>query len=348
MEDSSKPVYDALLIVSFGGPDKKEDVLPFLENVLRGKAVPRERMLEVAEHYYHFGGKSPINEQNRALIKALEERFAAVGPNLPIYWGNRNWHPLLSDTLRQMADDGVHRAVAFVTSAFSSYSGCRQYRENIADAQRQIGPRAPDIDKLRGFFNHPGFIAAMGDRMREAIERLPPERRSRARLIYTAHSIPKAMAANCEYEAQLAETCRLVTHSLGCQDWVLAYQSRSGSPSQPWLEPDIADVLRRSAAEGVTDVIVAPIGFISDHLEVVYDLDTVAQTLAGQLGVNIVRAVTVGTHPDVVEMVRELVLERLDAAMPRRTLGDIPPCPDVCPESCCLPGTTRLTASTRP
>ena len=336
MKAASKPAYDALLIVSFGGPECNEDVLPFLENVLRGKPVPRERMLEVAEHYYHFGGKSPINEQNAALIAELEKRFAAEGPSLPIYFGNRNWHPLLPDTLARMANDGVRRALAFFTSAFSSYSGCRQYRENIADAQRIVGPSAPQIDKLRGFFNHPGFIAAVSDRVRDAFDRLPADRRAAATLIYTAHSIPRSMADHCQYEGQLAEACRLVTESLGRDNWQLAYQSRSGPPSQPWLGPDIGDELRRLAAAKVREVVVVPIGFISDHLEVIYDLDTEAQALARELGINMVRAATVGTHPNFVEMVRELVLERLKPGGVRRALGQLPPCPDVCPEGCCL------------
>jgi ferrochelatase len=338
MNNVIRPPHDALLIVSFGGPDRREDVLPFLENVLRGKPVPRERMLEVAEHYYHFGGKSPINEQNRALIAALEQKFAAHGPSLPIYFGNRNWHPLLPDTLAQMAADGVRRALALFTSAFSSYSGCRQYRENIAEAQRIVGPRAPQIDKLRGFFNHPGFIAAMADRVHEAFDRIPDDRQRAAMLVFTAHSIPRTMADHCQYEAQLAEACRLVSQSLGRDAWLLAYQSRSGSPAQPWLGPDIRDELRRLAAGGVRDVVVAPIGFISDHLEVVYDLDTEARGVADELGLGFVRAATVGTHPKFIDAIHALVVERLTPGAPRPTVGKLPPCPDICPDDCCLPG----------
>jgi ferrochelatase len=337
MKDAAPPDYDAVLIVSFGGPERNEDVVPFLENVLRGKPVPRERLLEVAEHYYHFGGKSPINDQNRALIQALEARLAILNLKLPIYWGNRNWHPLLTDAVRRMADDGVRRALAFVTSAFSSYSGCRQYLENLAAAQLTVGPRAPQVDKLRGFFNHPGFIGAMSDRLREAFGRLPPERRAAAGLIYTAHSIPRAMAANCPYEIQLAEACRLVSDSIGRETWELAYQSRSGPPTQPWLEPDVRDELRRLAQLQVRDVVVAPIGFISDHLEVVYDLDTEAKAVADQLGLNFVRAGTVGTHPQMIDTVVELIAERMEPRAARRALGKIAPCPDMCPESCCLP-----------
>ena len=328
--------YDALLIISFGGPERPEDVLPFLENVLRGKPVPRERMLEVAEHYYHLGGKSPINDQNRALIRTLEERLAADGPHLPIYWGNRNWHPLLTDTLRQMADDGVRRALAFVTSAFSSYSGCRQYLENIAAAREAIGERAPQVEKLRGFFNHPDFITAVSDRVGEALARLPKERRTGAAIVYTAHSIPQTMADCSPYEAQLAEACRLVSERLDTGGWRLAYQSRSGSPAQPWLGPDICDELRRLATENIGDVVVVPIGFVSDHVEVVYDLDTEAKAVADQLGIGFVRAGTAGIHPQFVEMIRELVLERTHPGRERRALGKMPSCPDVCPADCCF------------
>ncbi|HWB13035.1 MAG TPA: ferrochelatase [Pirellulales bacterium] len=340
MEDAATPDYDALLIVSFGGPERNEDVIPFLENVLRGKPVPRQRMLEVAEHYYHFGGKSPINEQNRALIEAVEKKLADLQIKLPIYWGNRNWHPLLTDTVRRMADDGVRRALAFVTSAFGSYSGCRQYLENIAAAQRAAGPGAPRIDKLRGFFNHPGFIAAMSDRLGEAFDRLPPESCAASALIYTAHSIPRTMADNSPYEAQLAEACRLVSQSIGRDAWTLAYQSRSGPPTQPWLEPDVCDELRRLAESQVRDVVVAPIGFISDHLEVIYDLDTEAKAVADKLGLNLVRAGTVGTHPQIIDMIGELIAQRMEPQAAPRALGRMPPCPDVCADGCCLPRST--------
>jgi ferrochelatase len=336
MSDLAQPPYDAVLIVSFGGPERKEDVLPFLENVLRGKPVPRERLLEVAEHYHHFGGKSPLNDQNRSLVAAIEQKLAGEGPRLRVYLGNRNWHPLLSETLAQMADDGVRRALAFFTSAFSSYSGCRQYRENIADAQRIVGARAPGVDKLRGFFNHPEFIAAVSERVREAIARLPRDRQGAARVVYTAHSIPRVMADHCQYEAQLREASRLVSQSLGHNTWNLAYQSRSGSPAQPWLGPDIGDELRRLAAEKVRDVVVVPIGFISDHIEVIYDLDTEAKAVAEGVGIHMVRAATVGTHPRFIAMIHDLIAERLDPALPRVTVGRMPACPDVCPEDCCL------------
>jgi ferrochelatase len=332
--------YDALLVVSFGGPEGPDEVLPFLENVLRGKNVPRERMLAVAEHYQHFGGRSPINDQNRALIAAVEAELAAQGPSLPVYFGNRNWHPLLADTLAEMGRHGVRRALALFTSAYSSYSGCRQYRENIADAQKHVGAAAPEVHKLRAFFNHPRFIAAQVDRVRAAWEQIPPPRRADAPLIYTAHSIPQAMADGCDYAAQLNETGRLIAERLAADGgsrptWDLAYQSRSGPPSQPWLGPDIGDRLRAAQAAGVRDVVVAPIGFLSDHMEVLYDLDTEAKELAGQLGLYLVRAGTVGNHPEMIAMIRELIVERMTPGAARPALGTFGPRADECPVGCC-------------
>ena len=331
--------YDAILVTSFGGPEQPADVMPFLENVLRGKNVPRERMLEVAEHYYHFGGKSPINEQNRQLISALERELAEHGPRLPIYWGNRNWHPLLADALRQMKDDGVQRALAFVTSAYSSYSGCRQYREDIGRAREAVGEGAPAVDKIRVFHNHPGFIEASADRVQRAFDQVPPARQSAAQLIYTAHSIPMSMAASSDYEKQLKETARLVAEQVGRKNWRLAYQSRSGPPSQPWLEPSILDCLREVNSGGETsDVVIAPIGFVSDHMEILFDLDTEARQLCEELGLNMVRAATVGTHPRFIRMIRELICERLDESKPRLALGVLGPRSDVCAADCCPPG----------
>jgi ferrochelatase len=284
--------YDALLVVSFGGPEKREDVVPFLENVLRGRNVPRERMLEVAEHYYHFGGRSPINDQNRALIQALR---GAV--KMPVYWGNRNWHPLLPDAVRQMRADGVRRAVALVTSAFGSYSGCRQYIENLEQARQDAGEGAPEIIKIRPFSTHPKFLAAMTDRVRQALAELP-----QGRLVFTAHSVPVSMAQSSPYVAELEQACAAVAAGVGRSEWKLVYQSRSGPPGQPWLEPDIGDYLRQIRS----DVVVAPIGFLSDHMEVLYDLDTEARRIAAELGVRMVRAGTVGTHPALIEMIAEL------------------------------------------
>lgn len=322
--------YDALLVVSFGGPEGMDDVLPFLENVLRGRNVPRERMLSVAHHYEMFGGVSPINQQNRDLIAALKEELAREGPKLPIYWGNRNWHPLLPDTLRQMAADGVQNALAFVTSAYSSYSSCRQYRENIANAQAAVGPEAPRVDKLRAFYNHPLFIEANVDHIRAALNQL-----ENPYLVFTAHSIPETMAANCEYAAQLQEAGSLIAEALGIERWRVVYQSRSGSPMQPWLGPDICDYLRELNAQGIKNVVVAPMGFVSDHMEIVYDLDFEAQNLAQELGLTTVRAATAGTHPAFVKMIRELIVERMYNEPPR-FVGSRGPVHDVCPADCCL------------
>jgi len=328
----SEPRYDAVLVLSFGGPEKPDDVIPFLENVLRGRNVPRERMLEVAEHYYHFGGKSPINEQNRELIAALEEELRRDGPRLPVYWGNRNWHPLLADTLRRMRDEGVKRAIAYATSAFSSYSGCRQYLEDIDRARVEIGPDAPMVDKLRLFYNHPLFIEAAADRVREALDRVPCGKKSGIQILFTAHSVPISMATGSGYVQQLEEACRLVAEAVALPAWRLVYQSRSGPPGQPWLEPDIGDALRKIAAGQTT--IVIPIGFISDHMEVLYDLDTEAQQICGEIGVHMVRAATVGVHPKFITMIRELIRERMGECEPR-AIGNFPPNHDACPAVCC-------------
>jgi len=334
--DSSQGSYDALLLVSFGGPEKREDVIPFLENVLRGRNVPRERMLEVAEHYYHFGGKSPINDQNRALMEALRAEFDARGPKLPIYWGNRNWHPMLADTMRRMAADGVRRALALVTSAFSSYSGCRQYLDDIARARAEAGPGAPVVDKLRVFYNHPGFLEAVIENVRRVLDEIPEGARGEAEIVYTAHSIPLSMAQTSCYVQQLEEAAQLVSSALGRGRPRLVFQSRSGPPSQPWLEPDICDYLRELRASSPTrDVVIVPLGFLSDHLEVLYDLDTEARDLCEQLGLRMQRAATPGLHPKFVNMVRELILERMEAKPIRRTLGTAGPRPDVCPDDCC-------------
>lgn len=319
--------YDALLVVSFGGPEGMDDVFPFLENVLRGRNVPRERMLSVAKHYEMFGGVSPINQQNRNLIAALQGELEKNGPQLPIYWGNRNWHPMLVDTVRQMAEDGIQNALAFVTSAYSSYSSCRQYLENISDAQAQVGPGAPRIEKLRQFYNHPLFIEANVEHIRAALEEVEDPQ-----LVFTAHSIPESMAANCDYATQLAETGGLIARELNVDQWQLVYQSRSGSPMQPWLGPDILEHLKSLASAGVKEVVVAPIGFVSDHMEIVYDLDYEAQNVARELDMKLVRASTAGTHPSFVKMIRELMIERIDNA-PARFVGSQGAC--FCAIDCC-------------
>jgi protoporphyrin/coproporphyrin ferrochelatase len=328
--------YDAILIVSFGGPESRDDVIPFLENVLRGRNVPRERMMAVAEHYYHFDGKSPINSQTRELIASLQAELRQHGPDLPIYWGNRNWHPLLPDTLQKMKQDGVRRAIAFVTSAYSSYSGCRQYREDVARAQNEVGLGAPEVDKLRPFFNHPGFIEATVERVNDALESISPESRQNVQIVYTAHSIPASMADTSDYVKQLEEVRRLVSQALGHKNDALVYQSRSGAPGQPWLGPDVLDYLREVKANGLAlAVVLAPIGFISDHMEVLYDLDVEARELCDELGLPMKRAKTVGVHPKFIAMIRELIEEKLNPGAQRRSLGSLGARVDVCAEDCC-------------
>ncbi len=328
--------FDAILVVSFGGPEGLDDVLPFLENVTRGRDVPRARLEEVAHHYELFGGVSPINAQNRALIAALRVELDAHGIALPIYFGNRNWTPLLTDTLAEMAGDGVERALAFFTSAFSSYSGCRQYREDVFAAQEAVGSRAPEVLRLRAFYDHPGFVAANADHVAAALAEAPG-----AHVAFTAHSIPLAMARHARYEAQLAEAAGLVAAAVGVDSHAVVYQSRSGPPRAPWLEPDVCDHLRDLAVRGVDDVVVSPIGFVSDHMEILFDLDVEARRVASELGLNLVRASTAGTHPSFVSMIRELVQERISPELPKRALGRNGPSHDVCRAGCCLPGTGR-------
>ncbi|HVX47632.1 MAG TPA: ferrochelatase [Mycobacteriales bacterium] len=327
--------YDALLLLSFGGPEGPDDVLPFLQNVTRGRGIPPERLAAVAEHYHHFGGVSPINGQNRALLAAIQADFAANGLNLPVYWGNRNWSPYLTDTLTEMAKDGVQRALGLVTSAYASYSGCRQYQDDIAAAREQIGPQAPTVDKLRHYFNHPGFLEPNIDAVRAAAATVPGP----ARLVCTAHSIPLSMARDSGpdgdlYIRELSEAARLVAEAVGLEH-DLVWQSRSGPPQVPWLEPDINDHLESLARQGIQSVVVCPIGFVSDHMEVRWDLDEEAAATAERLGLAYVRAATAGTDPRFVAMVRELVLERLDPGCPRRSLGSMGPSHDTCPTGCC-------------
>lgn len=322
--------YDAVVLVSFGGPEGPGDVLPFLHNVLRGRNVPAARLEAVAEHYRHFGGVSPINAANRALITALEAELDLHGPRLPVYWGNRNWAPYLTDTLARMADDGVRRALAFVTSAYSSYSGCRQYLEDIDAARAALGGRAPAVEKIRAYFDHPGFVQANAERLRAALA----DAGSGAEVLFSAHSIPEAMAAGCAYQAQLEATAGLVAAGAGLAGpWRLVYQSRSGAPGQPWLGPDVAEAVR-TLPDGAVAV-VAPIGFVSDHMEVVYDLDVELAAVAAERGVRLVRAGTAGTHPAFVAGIRALIAERCDPSLPRAALSSLDPAPDVCPLDHC-------------
>ncbi len=324
--------YDAFVLLSFGGPEHPDDVMPFLRNVTRGRGVPDERLAEVAEHYYHFGGVSPINRQCRDLL-------AAIDVGLPKYWGNRNWAPMLADTVAQMRDDGVTSALGFATSAYGGYSSCRQYWEDIDAARAKVGPGAPEITKLRQFHDHPGFVQPHAEAVRTALGRLDPARRATTRLVFTAHSIPVSMAETAgphggRYTDQLTETAGLV-HAAAAPDlaWDLVWQSRSGPPQVPWLEPDVNDHLVALEQQGITDVVVSPIGFVSDHLEVIWDLDNEANETAAKLGLGFARAGTPGTDPRFVAMVRELVLERT-SGHPRERLGTLPIW-DVCPANCC-------------
>ncbi len=331
--------YDAFLLVSFGGPEAPEEVLPFLENVTRGRGIPAERLRVAAEHYRHFGGVSPINAQNRALLAALETEFADAGLRLPLYWGNRNWHPYLDGALTAMAADGVRRALAFFTSPYSSYSGCRRYQDDLAAARTAVGASAPHVDKIRHYFNHPGFVLPNSDAVRAALRTLPPG--SGTRLVFTAHSVPAEMArlsgpAGGLYVEQLRDAAALVAARAAPElEWDLVWQSRSGPPGAAWLEPDINEHLRGLAGSGTTAVVVSPIGFVSDHLEVVWDLDHAAAATAAELGLSFARASTAGTDPRFVAMVRELVEERTRPDAARRWLGPLGPGHDRCPAGCC-------------
>lgn len=329
--------YDAILIQSFGGPEGPDDVIPFLENVLRGRNVPRSRLLQVAEHYQQFGGISPINQQCRDLIDELEPELRRHGIDLPIYWGNRNWHPMLVDTIRQMKADGVRRVLIFVTSAFSSYSGCRQYREDIHSAKSDADAETMEFDKVRVFYNHPDFVGVNAENVGSALGSL--ENTSGSFVAFTAHSIPDSMAAGCDFEKQLRESCRLVAEQLQLPDdrWDLVYQSRSGRPQDPWLEPDICDFIEDLHHRGIRQLVVSPIGFISDHMEVLFDLDTEAQEVCDRLEIQMRRAATPGVHPRFITMIRKLMQERINGAE-REVVGLFPANHDVCPQDCCLSG----------
>jgi ferrochelatase len=331
-----------VLLLSFGGPEGPDDVLPFLRNVTRGRNVPDERLAEVAEQYALFGGRSPINDHCRQLLAAIEADFALHDIDLPVYWGNRNWDPYLTDTVSRMADDGIGRALVFVTSAFSSYSGCRQYREDLARARDVVGERAPELIKLRLYYNHPGFIEPQAERLATSTAA-----HDDVRFVFTAHSIPTSMAAGCDYQSQLHEAAGLVLTAAGHDGapYDLVYQSRSGPPQVPWLEPDINDHLETLAADGETrPIAVTPLGFVSDHMEVLFDLDTQAAETANQRGLTMIRVPTVGDDPRFVAMVRQLVTEQT-TAQPRLFLGSQGPWPDQCPEGHCPAPARRPPAS---
>ena len=334
--DNQAHDYDAVLIVSFGGPEGPEDVMPFLDNVLKGLNIPPPVKARIAKRYDRFDGASPINAETRKFIAALEAELAAHGPKLPVYWGNRNWHPLLPDTLRRMADDGVKDAIAYVTSTFSSYSGCRKYREDLYEAVQGL-ENAPHIDKLRVGYNHPGFIEAVAERVREALERAPAVKDG-GTVLFSAHSLPLSMAKHAHYQVQLRDACGLVSQRLSIDSWRLVYQSNNASYGEPWLEPDISDALEEVKEAGQTDVVIVPIGFVCDHMEVVLDLDVEAREKADALGLRMVRAGTVGDHPAYVAMVRDLIVERMAADPERRWLGTRGPTADYCGPTCCLSG----------
>ncbi len=328
---------DALLVLSFGGPEGPDDVRPFLENVTRGRGVPPERLDAVAEHYRHFGGVSPLNARNRELADAIRART-----ELPVYLGNRNWHPMVEDTVARMAADGVRRALVFATSAYGGYSACRQYHEDIARARKAVGEGAPELVKLRHFFDHPLFVAAGADAVRAA------GLDDAARLVFTAHSVPTSADATAgppgeghRYSRQVAEAARLVAAELGRDEFDVVWQSRSGPPQVPWLEPDVLDHLDALAAAGTRAVVLAPVGFVSDHVEVVWDLDTEARERADALGVRLARAATAGPDPRFADMVVELVAEHVDG-VPARRLSTVPAggCGvngTLCAQRCCEP-----------
>jgi ferrochelatase len=343
-------LFDALLLLSFGGPEGRDDVMPFLRNVTRGRGIPEQRLEAVAEHYRYFGGISPINAHNRALLNALRVDFAEHGIDLRLYWGNRNWKPYVADAVRQMRDDGVQRALVFATSATGSYSACRQYRDDLAQARAVAGVGSPELVKLRHFFDHPGFITANADAVHAALARLPAQVRDTAQLVFTAHSIPVSMndtsgpASNGLYELQQRETARLVAEQVrgAGAAFDLVWQSRSGPAHVPWLEPDVNEHLRKLAASNVPAVVVCPSGFVCDHIEVLWDLDTEAAATAAGLGLPFTRASTAGTHPAFVAMVRELVQERLSGEAPRAR-GTLGLCGVDCPARCC-PAPVRMAA----
>ncbi|WP_205474516.1 ferrochelatase [Nocardioides sp. SYSU D00038] len=340
--------YDALLLVSFGGPEKPEDVVPFLENVTRGRGIPRERLEEVGEHYFLFGGRSPINDQNRSFLAALRADLAEAGIDLPVYWGNRNWDPYLTETVAQMAADGVTRAACFVTSAYSSYSSCRQYRENLYDAVSGV-EGAPVLDKLRHYFNHPGFVEPVVDGVLAALADLPGDVRDGAHLAFVTHSIPDTMAAASGpdgdgYVTQHLDVAAEVAARVGAATGVdhshaLVYCSRSGPPQVPWLEPDVNDHLEALHEGGASAVVMVPVGFVSDHMEVIYDLDTEALATAERLGLPARRSATAGDDPRFVAAVRDLLLERAAAErgedVARAAVGALGPTWDRCPGGCC-------------
>ncbi|WP_461022237.1 ferrochelatase [Thalassiella azotivora] len=342
--------YDEVVLLSFGGPEAPDEVLPFLQNVTRGKNIPDERLEEVGEHYYSRGGRSPINDLNRALLAELRAELARRDVDVPVRWGNRNWAPYLTDTLREAHEAGARRVLVLATSAYPSYSGCRQYREDVARALLELAAEGRTLaaDKVRHYFNLPGFVEASVDAVTTALGELG-EAAARARLVYVTHSIPTAMADTAgpdgggyvrTHEDVAREVTRTVAERTGADlPWDLVYCSRSGPPSQPWTEPDVNDHLRDLAERGTDAVVLVPVGFVSDHMEVVHDLDTEAAQTAREVGLSFARAATAGTHAAFVYGLVDLLLERARAergeAVHRPAVGALPASHDVCPVGCC-------------
>ena len=321
--------FDAVLLLSFGGPEAPEHVMPFLENVTRGRGIPRERLAAVAEHYLHFGGVSPINGINRALIGQLESELVDAGLDLPVYFGNRNWEPYIEDTVTAMRDNGVRRAAVFTTSAWGGYSSCTQYNEDIARGREAAGDGAPELVKLRQYFDHPLLVEMFADAIAEAAQTLPAELRADVRLVFTAHSIPVAARSRCGpdlYARQVAHASRLVASRAGYADYDQVWQSRSGPPQVPWLEPDVVDHLSSLAEVGTKAVVVCPIGFVADHIEVVWDLDSELREEADRLGVALARARTPNADRRFARLAVDLIAELREGRAPARVPGpDAPP-----------------------
>lgn len=314
--------FDAVLVISFGGPEGLADIRPFLANVLRGRRIPHERIEEVARHYEAFGGVSPLTAITRRQVAGLRERLAALGLDLPVYLGMRNWHPLLADTLRQMSHDGVRRAIGFVCAAHRSYSSCTQYRQNVVDARAELaaaGGADVEVTYVRDWHVHPGFVEANVAHIDQAREQLPQAVRDRARVVFTAHSIPASMTGAARYQAQLKESASAVADRLGTRDWALVFQSRSGRPEDPWLEPDVGDYLRAEHAKGLPAAVLCPIGFLCDHIEVLHDLDREARATCDAIGLPMTRAASVNDDPMFLDTMADMVLEtcrRYDTGRP--------------------------------
>jgi ferrochelatase len=299
--------YDAVLLIAFGGPEKMADVRPFLANVLKGRPVPAQRLEEVVRHYALFNGRSPLNEITFRQARALAALLARAGPHLPVYVGMRNWHPYLHETLRQMVADGVKHALGFILSAQYSEAGWDRYQENVAAAREQVGAGAPTIEYAPGWHDHPLFIEAVAQVTRQTLQSIPEERRAATPLLFTAHSVPVALPSTPLYVRQVEEGARLVAAQLGHNCWSVAYQSRSGDPRTPWLEPDISATFPTLAARGAREVVVVPLGFVCDHIEVLYDLDHEAKRIAAAHGLNLLRASTVNDHPTFIRMMAEVI-----------------------------------------